>query len=139
MSFGDYYSLKDFWVRCHFTRFCCSTPKEVEQLCLYFQMEKLTYRDRLPAYMTNVVMMLLMVTASFSPFMQHSVLLRFLCFTLLFTDWRYICHRVRSHFLPDLHQSCPPHELQSHHAQPRAADGQNNSGHHQPGGHSHPG
>lgn len=30
-------------------------------LFIYFQMEKLTCRDRLPAYMTNIVMMLLMV------------------------------------------------------------------------------
>ncbi|CAF92931.1 unnamed protein product, partial [Tetraodon nigroviridis] len=54
-------------------------------------------------------------------------------------DRRYLCYCVWSHFLPDLHQGCPPHELQSHHAQPRAADGQNDSSHHQPGGHSHPG
>uniref|UniRef100_A0A674N6Y0 Anoctamin n=1 Tax=Takifugu rubripes TaxID=31033 RepID=A0A674N6Y0_TAKRU len=34
--------------------------------CLSFQMEKLTYQDRLPAYMTNVVMMLLMIGVTFA-------------------------------------------------------------------------
>uniref|UniRef100_A0A674PDH8 Anoctamin n=1 Tax=Takifugu rubripes TaxID=31033 RepID=A0A674PDH8_TAKRU len=43
-----------------------SEVKDRKCNCLSFQMEKLTYQDRLPAYMTNVVMMLLMIGVTFA-------------------------------------------------------------------------
>lgn len=52
-----------------------------------FQVEKLTFQDRLPAYMTNIVMMLLMVRAARS---FTSCLFIICCYTLFLSATRQI-------------------------------------------------
>lgn len=96
--------------------------------------------------MTNIVMMLLMVSGKRLKLTFKVVGLFFISPHSLYlisllspSDWRHICHCVWSDPLPDLHQSRTSHELQSDHTEPRAADGQNHGGHHQPGGHPHTG
>lgn len=107
-----------------------------------FQMDKLTCQDRLPAYMTNIVMMLLMVRSCFLLsflLLASSGLSPLLLPTVSLSDWGHICHRVWCDSLPHLHEGCPSHEFQPYYPEPRAADSKDHGSHHQPGGYPHTG